>query len=181
MKTAIFVTIAVIAAAARVGAQQNPPAATLSDTGLATGAIVRITDTRGALVQGRLIEVTPASIRVKAGRSLKEVRAADVLQIERRREDSVLNGALIGLGVGFAAGVTAAYGACSHPDSECEAIANALFIPIGAGAGLATGALLDRSMHSFDTVFRSRTSARSWFWAPVVSKEQKGLTITVRF
>ena len=180
MKIILLVSMAVILAAATAGAQ-TAPSDTLSDTGLAPGAIVRITDSSGALVQGKLVGLTPTSIRVKAGRSVKEWRASDILEIQKRHEDTVLDGALIGLGVGIAAGIATAYGACSHPDSECEAIANVVFIPIGAGGGLAAGALIDRSMHRFDTVFRSRTSARSWFWAPLLSKERKGVTVTVRF
>jgi len=180
MKTVVVVSIAVILGAANAGAQ-SPPSDTLSGTGLARGTIIRITDLSGAVVKGKLVELTPTSVRVKAGRSVKELRESDIRAIDKRREDSVLNGALIGLGVGLAAGVVAAYGTCDHPDSECEAIANAVFIPIGAGGGLAAGALIDAGMHRFDTVFRARTSARSWFWAPVVSGERKGVMVTVRF
>ena len=180
MKTVIVVAIAAILGAASASAQ-TAPGNTLSDTGLLSGAIVRITDSSGAVVQGKLVGLTPTSIRVKAGRSVKEWRASDILEIQKRHEDSVLDGALIGLGVGVAAGIATAYGSCTHPDSECEAIANAVFIPIGAGGGLAAGALIDRSMHRFDTVFRSRTSARSWFVAPMLSKERRGVTVAVRF
>lgn len=180
MKILIVVSMALALHAGQAGAQ-NPPIDTLAGTGLAPGAIVRITDSSGALVQGKLIDLTPTTVRVKAGWSVKELRKSDIREIQKRKEDSVLNGALIGLGVGLAAGAATAYGTCSHPDSECEAIANAVFIPIGAGGGLAAGALIDRSMHKFETVFRSRTSARSWFVAPVLAKERRGVTIVVRF
>ena len=65
--------------------------------------------------------------------------------------DSLLNGLLIGLGIGAASG-TLAIGCTDDP--ECVANVRIVLVPVGAAIGALTGALIDRSISKSQLIYQ---------------------------
>ena len=117
----------------------------------------------------------PRPLRVEVPASFEEAGNA---QVSRSGRDSVVNGTLIGLGVGLGA----AYATGKVFDAlMCESStgcsgapwpAYALFGAIGAGAGAGIDLLIGRSTKP------SRTAVRL---APVVGRRAKGLQASIKF
>jgi hypothetical protein len=118
---------------------------------------------------GDLLQLDERSYRLSDG---------DVQQIEMKMDDSLLNGALIGLGVG--AGLVAL--GCAAP-GECDsgaAVVSALIL----GGGLAgLGALFDAAHAGSEVVYVSPQGAPSkrLSVAPLLTRNKKGLLFTIRF
>ena len=180
----IAISIVIMLSVATYALGQDKPSEKLSDT-LSTvrpGDFVRVIDAKGEVTQGTIIRVTSEFVQVKTAKRQREWKELELKEIRKRKNDSLSNGALIGLGVGLAGGLALGSSMCTHPDQECEAIATAIFLPIGAGAGLAAGLIADSSIHRFDTVFRApRTSTLLFNWSPIVSKHRKGVAVAFRF
>lgn len=125
---------------------------TLGGIGAAAGASIDF-------LIGRRADQRPSTLRVSpiVGRSRKGVLASLVLPspdslpalvqtrqgAADRRRDPVWNGALIGAGIGAAAGVVWGRQTCGSNDTECFAIAGPVGIAGGAGIGAALGAIAD--------------------------------------
>ena len=76
-------------------------------TRLKVGDTIWVTDAQGREVQGRVAELTPASLTLDREAAGRAFAAADVWAVRRRVDDSVLTGALIGFGTGLALGALA--------------------------------------------------------------------------
>ena len=106
-------------------------------TRLKIGDTVWVTDAQGREIKGRVASFAPDAVGVDAN-GAQVLRADEVRAVEHRRPDSLANGALIGLGVGFGAGVLLAASGCGEADcSWGEATLVALMIA-GVGTGLAS-------------------------------------------
>jgi hypothetical protein len=147
---------------------------------LQVGDSVQVTDDRGELSKGKVVEISSTSLLLK-GRATA-LSANSILQVQKRRKDPWWNGTLMGGGIGAAGGLLLA-GASCHDDSECSAIAMVAFVPAGAGIGMATGALIDRFVSKYDTVFTRHglSSQRRLHVSPIISRKQKGLLLSIAF
>ncbi len=147
---------------------------------ISVGDQVRVTDDSGNTITGKVEQISSASLMLKG--SSTALSAKSIQQIQKGLKDPWWNGFLIGGGIGTAIGLLVAKSQCQN-DSECSAIASVIFIPAGAAMGMATGAIIDRSMIKYDTVFTSRSlSSQSRFQiAPIISQNQKGLSLSIVF
>ena len=162
---------------------QEQPSDKLSDAqaSVAPGDVVRVIDSRGEVVQGKILRLTPTVLQVKAGSQTREWKESDLREVRKRKNDSAWSGGLIGLAAGLGAGALIASSSCGN-DSECLVYADLAFIPIGAGAGLAAGLIIDSAIHRFDTIYRApQPLTRSLRWTPVLSKDRKGVAVAFRF
>jgi hypothetical protein len=143
------------------------------------GSDVTIVLTSGERQQSRIAEVTADELRVltPSGQSARFAKS-DVLRIERRGVDDPVGngiaiGALAGAGAGFAI-VSVMYATCGD---GCEAPAEGptyfASLGFGAGIGAAIGWVADRTHKGKEVVFPTV--------APIVTRERKGLTLTLRF
>jgi hypothetical protein len=124
---------------------------------LKSGDTVQITDANGRTLRGRIGDLSPQSLELMARKRAPDGTEplvpvgrfveADVRQIRVQRRDSVLNGTLIGLGVGLGIAIIPAAGIfCSStyeggvPLSSCLSFLATLG-GIGAGTGLAIDAV----------------------------------------
>lgn len=144
------------------------------------GDSVRVTDAAGKIVKGKVKEMSSSSLRLSGSSTV--LSADSVRRIEKQRKDSLWNGLLIGGAAGVAGGAIAARSQCTN-DSECSAIANVVFIPTGLAIGMVAGALIDRSMTRFETVFTGqgdsgRLRVRI---SPIMARQLKGLSLSVNF
>ena len=72
--------------------------------------------------------------------------------------DSLLNGLLIGLGIGAASGALVTRISCgpSGYDPECATLAGVVFVTAGSVSGAVTGALIDRSISKSKLIYQRR-------------------------
>jgi len=147
---------------------------------ISAGDQVRITDNQGRIIKGKIEQISPDSLMLK-GRSTA-LSGSAIRQIQKRRKDPWWNGLLVGGIVGTVSGLLIAKSQCTN-DSECGAIAMVVFVPAGAAIGMVTGAVIDRSVSKYDTVFTGRVaSSQSGFQvSPIISQSQRGLSLSITF
>jgi hypothetical protein len=102
----IALQILFLAAAASAALAQPPQGRTDLETTLIPGMTVWITDSAGREHKTRIVEVSGGVVTASAGEDVRRFRTTDVMQVKVRDSDSLINGALIGAGVGVASGST---------------------------------------------------------------------------
>ena len=150
-------------------------------TRLRIGDTVWVTDAQGREIKGRVTSFAPDAVGVDAN-GAQVLRADEVRAVEHRRPDSLANGALIGLGVGFGAGVLLAASGCS--DADCswgEATLVALmFAGVGTGIGVGVDALIPGRKQVVYRAPGASGSARLSL-APVITPRTKGVVVALTF
>jgi hypothetical protein len=151
------------------------------NTRLKLGDTVWVTDAQGREIKGRLTSFAPDAVGVDAN-GAQVLRADEVRAVEHRRPDSLANGALIGLGVGFATGAGLALWACS--EEECswgEATMFALVIAgVGTGIGVGVDALIPGRKQVVYRAPGASGNARLSI-APVITPRTKGFAVSFAF
>lgn len=144
---------------------------------------MKITLLDGTIISARFDSASDSLLRVKESKkTLREIPGSTVKEITKKRPESGWNGVLIGFGVGVAAGLVAVGTTCSN-DSECSANATAVFLPIFAGGGAAVGAIIDRSVETYDPIYVQPATADRLRLnlTPVVSKDVRALQLSISF
>ena len=118
---------------------------------------------------------TAVSLTSAAAEEARRLAAQGTIPVERRRNDSVLNGAIIGAAAGVASGLaicrlTEPWDVCNDPGPLVR------FGAVGAGIGIAIDALIRRN----ETVYIPAGNTQLHV-APVVRRGAKGLQVAVRF
>jgi len=151
-------------------------------TNFTQGEIIDITDEHGDRLKARIAALTAQTLTVTVKGQKRELAESQVLEIRRQKPDSIMNGFIIGLGVGAAGGLVATSATCGG-DSECAANAGPLLFLVFMGGGTLIGAEVDASIHSTETVFSRRRLGNSVLMqaAPIVSKQTKGVRVAFRF
>jgi hypothetical protein len=161
------------------------PAHTFNDMRqkLATGDTVQVFDSNGNRTQGKVVDVSPDALTLESKGSRVVLSENTVGEVRRKEPDRLWNGILIGGGIGVAAGFLAASGVCGQNDSECSAIARPVFVLPGIGIGIAIGALIDRSLNKFGTVFTSPGAAGQprVSLSPVFSRQHRAFRLSIGF
>ena len=110
-----------------------------------------------------------------AGDELRRVEDQGAVRIERRKNDSVLNGALIGAAAGVGTGI--AYCLMMEPWEICNDPGSlSLFGALGAGIGIGIDALIRER----EVIYKSENST-GLHVAPMVGRGTKGVRLGVRF
>jgi hypothetical protein len=145
----------------------------LSDLALGAdiGDQIQVEDRSGARTTGRLTSLAGDEIVVRTDAGEKRFARDTVRQVAVRRRP-VRMAVLIGAGTGAAA---AAVAACKGPDREECADAPILAAGLGAGLGLAVGAV----MHKTTVVYPE--PARDVFVLPVISRAAIGISVGRRW
>lgn len=183
MKSALSLLFFLAAASSLARSQEPAHFLNELDQKLRFGDIVQVTNLRGEKIQGKVLQVSGSSLALESGRNRMDFSGDAILEIRKRKKDPWWNGALIGGGIGVAAGLIAARNECGGNDSECSAIAIPVFVLPGIGIGAAAGALIDRSIRKLEIVFTSVAppSSTAIRISPVLSREGKGVRLTVSF
>ena len=154
---------------------------------LEPGREVVITDDAGREIKGRVTEVSGSSLTLQMRKTKdnpqgRQIFAEDAVA-KVVRTDSIVNGTLIGLGVGVVANWAYARSQCGPAgyDDECAANTAAHGIWTIVGPAVAVGALIDVAI--IKTVFRSasRSSRSSLAVAPWAGAGTAGLALSLRF
>lgn len=181
MKEAGWITVLILAFGGNlVLAQESVLSFDELEKEISIGESVRIIDQGGNIVKGKVEDISPDSLTLKGSKASLSANSIRVLQ--KRRKDHWWNGLLIGGGAGALGGLLLSKTQCSN-DSECSAIATAVFVPAGVAIGMATGVLIDRAVTKYDTVFTGNTETRERRFqiSPVISREQKGIGLSLAF
>lgn len=150
---------------------------------LKPGDQVIITEAGGRRVKGRLLGVDGTSLELLVDEGYDErsltLPSANVSTV--RRNDSLLNGFLIGLGAGLAGGEIWVYNVCGPRgyDDECRAIATPIGWAAFGGGGAVIGTLIDK----FTTrlLYKAPDGRASLHVQPIVAKTQQGLRVSWSF
>lgn len=165
-------------------AQAQDPATTVAGAALRLkpGDTVVVTDRDGREVTGRLVTADADAIAVDAG-SGDAIPASRIVRIDVRPEDSVLDGALIGLGVGVGAGAVLGVAYVVAEGGFGPQVVT--YLALGGMGGLAIGALLDLTLLGPpETVYRAAAASDrrpSLSVAPVFGQSARGIALSLSF
>ena len=178
VRSRLLAVIAALAWASEAAAQQTVASLDQLEPLRNSRANVTVIDTGGRQFRGTVDSASPTQLSLRTGRETRQFGVAEVRSVRVRREDSLINGALIGAAVG--GGLTSLYfldNEC-HDDPACYG-AVAAFAGLGALAGLGIDALRHRSVVVY-TAPASGT-ARRVAVAPVLGRGRTGLRMTIAF
>ena len=173
VRVIVAVTIASFGIGGRASAQTPPnPVPDLSPF---VGQRIEVTDGAGSVVTGQLIRISEANLVLRIDQTEAELEMQRIRGISYWKKDSVANGILIGLGLGFV--IPAFIGAAVDTGEPGEAAA--LLIPPGVAIGLAIGWIVD-AFHQTKTPVFGTTAARAGV-RPLLGSDRSGLVASVRF
>jgi hypothetical protein len=145
------------------------------------GDQIQVTVSDGKIFKGRYESVTDSALQMRLAGKTQNVSAMTITGIRKRRPDSNLNGALIGLAAGVGGGVIATGIVCPN-DPECAAVVTLVFVPIFGAGGAGVGALIDQLTHKYDSIYTSQTTGGPHLrLSPLVSRDKKGVRLTMSF
>ena len=172
----IALQVLFLAATASTALAQPPQGTPDLETTLIPGMTVWITDSAGREQQTRIVDVSGGVVTASAGEAVRRFRTTEVMQVKVRDSDSLLNGALIGAGVGVASGLFICR--LMEPWEVCFDNVGPLaaFGAIGAGAGIGIDALIRGQRAIYTKPGSTRLDA-----LPVFVKGGGGLHISFRF
>ena len=156
---ALFVLLS--APAGSTASAQTPQETRDLETTLIPGSTVWITDSAGREDKAQIVGVSGDVVTAAAADEVRRFRLTDVKRVSVRKSDSVLNGALIGAGVGVASGLFLCR--LSEPWRNCrDDVGPMLRIgAIGAGIGIGIDALIRGRRTIYDSADGINTAARS--------------------
>ena len=147
------------------------------ESALVPGKTVWITDTNGREEKARVVSLTGDILTTAVGDEMRRLNAGEVTRVRQRRNDSVLNGALIGAGVLVTTGLVM----CNlmEPWENCRDDVGPMLKlgAIGAGIGIAIDALIRGRVTTYDPT-AGTTKVRA---APILTARAKGVRFTVAF
>jgi len=144
------------------------------------GDSIYVRDWTGAVSKAKILGLSPSSLQVMTKTGTLDISEADVSEIKQWRNDSLANGALIGLAGGATIGVIESICYCGD-GHHCAGIAAAL-IGVWSAAGAGVGVGIDALIPHKRTIYSggSRTSHRFQF-SPVLGRWGKGIALRFSF
>jgi hypothetical protein len=145
------------------------------------GDKISIVDAAGAEVSARLMTLSHDTMALDTESGPRLLGEADVVQIRQRRQDSLVNGAIIGAAAGTAYVVTA-LAVLSDSDGGDVIIASAIAGTVMfAGMGAAAGAGIDALIARRQVIFQRAASGGRVSVSPLVRRGGLGAVVAVRF
>lgn len=144
---------------------------------LPVGTTVIVKERSGASVKGTVSTLTPESITLLADRQERTFARSEILEIRKRIPDSSLDGAFIGMGIGFAV----PYVVCSSRSdaSETAGCAAGAF-GLGGVPGFVIGLIADKNRAATELVFQAPGRATLKV-APLVAHCKVGVQGSIAF
>jgi hypothetical protein len=144
---------------------------------------IEVTEASGLKYKAKVVSISDRTISISANGVQRNLIESEVREIRHTRHDGLGNGIGIGVLAGLGAAAIGVATTCGSGDSECQAIAAAVFFPTFAGIGAGAGALTDWAIRKHETVFSQSTSAtnRGLRIAPLVGKKTAGVKVSFGF
>lgn len=184
MLRARFVPVAalgavVLALTPVLAAAQSPPS-TQNQAELkveaAKGKTVRLTETSGARLSGRLQSITTTAVVLQAEGREVTVPLTNIRKVERVSR-AVVKGVVAGAIAGFFYGYLV-----TEEDSEWgEMGGGAIISGLGAAAGAGIGALIARARRGHNLVYQSASAKKTLTAMPVWSPGRTGFSVALRW
>ena len=158
-------------------------AATFNQLGVLVGPGDKITviDGAGRKTDGRIGTLSRDTLTLATAAGTRALGEADVAEIRQRRDDSPMNGAIVGAVAGTAYFVAMA-SLLSDSDGGDIIIGTAI---VGgamfAGMGAAAGAGLDALIKSKQVIYRKRSGNTSFNVSPFFGHARRGVLVAVKF
>lgn len=149
------------------------------------GQKVLITDDQGQQFKGRIGAMAPAKLNIVVDGKSVDVPYDRIVRVDRPN-DSLANGALIGLGVGAALGLIAVAredrnGNCSPGDYYCGDTTSGGYLAgtlIVGGLGTAVGVGIDALIHRKHEIYRRGVGAHTAV-APALGRGVRGVIVSI--
>jgi len=143
------------------------------------GDSIYVRDSTGTTSKARILGLSPSSLQVMTKSGTRDLSEADVSEIKQWRNDSLANGALIGLVGGATIGVIGAVYYCA--DGDCGGNAAAI-IGVWSGLGTAVGVGIDALIPHKRTIYSgSSRTLRQLKVSPVLGPSRKGVAVRFSF
>jgi len=142
---------------------------------LQAGEVVYVTVASGTTIKGQLIRITDDAIEMRVNHAAKVIGATDISRIQSERQDSPLNGVLIGAGIGAIPGI---YWLLADPN-ECTGLCAEDYVAIGVGA--LVGGLIDRAIKTKLTVYVAGSRRTKVTLAPFLMHDRGGVRVALTF
>jgi hypothetical protein len=142
---------------------------------LRIGDKARVHTLSGELLIGKIQDLDGDSLRIR-NRTIR-LSEGEVWKIDLERNDSIANGTLIGFGVGAGFMGLMALG-CDEP-ACAEGAPYAILLGGGIGAGI--GAVADVLNKTTTTIYIDSESKKKITAAPILTRDKKGVMVTVSF
>lgn len=143
-----------------------------------TSSPVTVTDTSGHEFRGALIDASHSGLTLRIGGKTRPFAAADVRSVRVRKEDSLANGALIGLAV------SAGLSSLIFLDNEChDDAACYVGVAFNSGIGALAGTAIDALIHRHVVVYTAPAlgGRPSFTVGPMATRTSAGLRVTFAF
>jgi hypothetical protein len=182
-----FVTWVTLAAAiivllpARSAAQEPVKSFDQLNTRFKIGDTVWVTDAAGREVKGKIVDLAPEAVTVKA-EVPRTYGPADVSLIHERRPDSFKNGALIGLVIGGGLTLGLCMAASESEDYGWCALGAGIYGGAGAAIGVGIDALVPgKKLVAYRAPGTPGSSQARLSIAPVFAPRAKGVAVAFSF
>ena len=143
-----------------------------------SGDTIRVTDSSGQEVSGRLIDLSPAAMGIQSNGVRREFAPSEVDHITGSRRGSLATGAMWGLGVGAGFGVLVTSGGDCFGCGGTWMIAGALYFGgIGTGIGVGVSALTRHRR----VIYSRSNSHVTLHISPLIDGGRTGLMATARW
>ena len=164
------------------GAAAQPSGDPAMDGHVKVGQHVVVTEFGGRRVKGRVMNVDALALTLLVEEDFEErpVSLTPSTISTIRKNDTLLNGFLIGLGSGLVGGEVWIYSMCGPPgyDAECRSIATPIGWAAFGGGGAVIGTLIDK----FSTkLLYSASSNASLHVQPLLGRQVQGLRVSLTF
>ena len=168
----------VFACARGAGAQQ--PASSLEELKVlqTSNSQVTVTDVKGQEFRGTVADASSSQLSLRTGKETLRFAVGDVRSVRVRHEDSLANGALIGLAVGGGLASLIFLDNECHDDPQCYMV-----VGVDAGLGALAGVGIDALVHRHTLVYAAPAAgARAAVTvAPFVARGRTGVRLAIAF
>jgi len=175
----MFLAVLMALACARAADAQQP-ASSLEELKVlqTTNSSVTVTDTKGQEFRGSVTDATAAQLSLRMGKTTRQFAAADIRSVRVRKEDSLGNGALIGLAVGGGLASLIFLDNECHDDPECYMV-----VAFDAGLGTLVGLGIDALIHRHQVVYTApaKGARPAATVTPLVARGKAGVRLTIGF
>ena len=170
-----------VASAPRVAAQEVASPFERLAVLLQPGDKITVLDVTGKETKGQIGKLSRDALILMTSDGPRQLAEAEVITISQRRDDSVMNGAIIGAVAGTAYFLTAAALLVDSDGGDViipTAIAGGVLF---AGLGAAAGAGIDAMISGRHVIYQKSAGQRSVSVAPIFGHARRGAAVTMKF
>jgi hypothetical protein len=141
------------------------------------GDTVTVDESTGTVITGRIESLSPSTLILMTEGRRRELLESDITIIRQRRQDSMANGAIIGLMSGAAAAGVLIAVACA--DDDCGGGEAAALIAIYAAVGTGIGVGVDALITKKQVIYEKAVKSAQFRVSPLLAPGRRGVALSV--